>query len=176
MIREGSDRSGVSLTGFLCGELLMENGVRPKIHVIGTGGTISFMGDSRMDYINYSYSNRHLTIDEMLERVPEVILGSGASHALLGEKGILLGSKRVRCIDVLMFEPRSSLRKNQLVSLRFECFDPWEVIGISLPAGEFGRHKKQLAHDLVPGDLVITELGAFAHMGDQWLEAALRQL
>ena len=72
MIREGSDRSGVSLTGFLCGELLMENGVRPKIHVIGTGGTISFMGDSRMDYINYSYSNRHLTIDEMLERVPEV--------------------------------------------------------------------------------------------------------
>ena len=112
----------------------------------------------------------------LIERVPEVILGSGASHALLGEKGILLGSKRVRCVDVLMFEPRSSLRKNQLVSLRFECFDPWEVIGISLPAGEFGRHKKQLTHDLVPGDLVITESGTFAHMGDQWLEATLRRL
>ena len=62
----------MSLTEFLCEEVSMENGARPKIHLIGTGGTISFMGESRMDYINYSYSNRHLTIDEMLERVPEV--------------------------------------------------------------------------------------------------------
>ena len=49
----------------------MRNGERPKIYVIGTGGTISFMGDDRMDYINYSYGNRHLTIEEMLDRVPE---------------------------------------------------------------------------------------------------------
>ena len=125
-------------------------------------------------------SDREIEIHSMshrlIERIPEVILGSGASHALLGEKGILLGSKRVHCIDVLMFEPRSALRNDQLVSLRFECFEPWEVIGISLPVGEFDRRKKQLAHDLVPGDLVITELGAFAHMGDQWLEAKLRRL
>ena len=45
---------------------------KPKIYVIGTGGTISFMGDDRMDYINYSYGNRHLTIEEMLGRVPEI--------------------------------------------------------------------------------------------------------
>ena len=50
----------------------MRNGKRPKIYVIGTGGTISFMGDDRMDYINYSYGNRHLTIEEMVNRVPEV--------------------------------------------------------------------------------------------------------
>ena len=50
----------------------MRNGKKPKIYVIGTGGTISFMGDDRMDYINYSYGNRHLTIEEMLGRVPEI--------------------------------------------------------------------------------------------------------
>ena len=50
----------------------MRNGKRPKIYVIGTGGTISFMGDDRMDYINYSYGNSHLTIGEMLARVPEI--------------------------------------------------------------------------------------------------------
>ena len=50
----------------------MGNDKRPKVYVIGTGGTISFMGDDRMDYINYSYGNRHLTIEEMVNRVPEV--------------------------------------------------------------------------------------------------------
>jgi L-asparaginase len=45
---------------------------RPRVYVIGTGGTISTVGDSRNDYMNYSYGNRHLSIEEMLERVPEV--------------------------------------------------------------------------------------------------------
>ena len=50
----------------------MVDNTRPRVYVIGTGGTISFVGDSRTDYINYSYGNKHLTIQEMLERVPEV--------------------------------------------------------------------------------------------------------
>ena len=45
---------------------------RPRVHVIGTGGTISFIGARRTDYINYGYDKKHLTIQEMLERVPEV--------------------------------------------------------------------------------------------------------
>ena len=45
---------------------------RPRVYVIGTGGSISFVGDFRTDYVNYSYSNKHLTIQEMLERVPEI--------------------------------------------------------------------------------------------------------
>jgi L-asparaginase len=50
---------------------MVSNG-KPRVYVIGTGGSISFVGDYRTDYINYSYSNKHLTIQEMLERVPEV--------------------------------------------------------------------------------------------------------
>ena len=45
---------------------------RPRVYLIGTGGSISFVGDYRTDYINYSYGNQHLTIQEMLDRVPEV--------------------------------------------------------------------------------------------------------
>lgn len=45
---------------------------RPRVYLIGTGGSISFIGDYRTDYINYSYNDRHLTIHELLERVPEV--------------------------------------------------------------------------------------------------------
>lgn len=45
---------------------------RPIVHVIGTGGSISCVGDGRADLINYNYSDRHYTIDEMLARVPEI--------------------------------------------------------------------------------------------------------
>ena len=50
----------------------MVNGQKPRVYVIGTGGSISFLGDYRTDYINYSYGGKHLTIQEMLERVPEI--------------------------------------------------------------------------------------------------------
>ena len=49
----------------------MASQIKPKVYLIGTGGSISFVGDFRTDYINYSYANRHLTIQELLDRVPE---------------------------------------------------------------------------------------------------------
>ena len=45
---------------------------RPRVYVIGTGGSISFVGRERTDFINYSYDNKHLSIQELLDRVPEV--------------------------------------------------------------------------------------------------------
>ena len=45
---------------------------KPRVYVIGTGGSISFVGAYRTDYINYSYGNKHLTVQELLDRVPEV--------------------------------------------------------------------------------------------------------
>ncbi len=47
---------------------------KPRVYLVGTGGSISFLGASRTDHINYSYDNRHLTIQEMLNRVPEIAL------------------------------------------------------------------------------------------------------
>lgn len=45
---------------------------RPVVHVIGTGGSISCIGGSRTDFIDYGHADRHYTIEEMLARVPEI--------------------------------------------------------------------------------------------------------
>ena len=50
----------------------MKSGNRPVVHVIGTGGSISCIGESRTDLIDYNYAERHFTIEEMLGRVPEI--------------------------------------------------------------------------------------------------------
>lgn len=43
----------------------------PLVYVLGTGGSISCIGESSTDFINYSYGDRHYSIEEMLSRVPE---------------------------------------------------------------------------------------------------------
>jgi L-asparaginase len=43
----------------------------PRVYVVGTGGSISCIGASRTDFIDYNYGDRHYSIDEMLARVPE---------------------------------------------------------------------------------------------------------
>lgn len=43
----------------------------PRVYLIGTGGTISFVAQSRTDYVDYTYNTRNLTIEEMLARIPE---------------------------------------------------------------------------------------------------------
>lgn len=45
---------------------------RPRVYLIGTGGSISSVGASRTDLINYNYADQHLSIEEMLARIPEV--------------------------------------------------------------------------------------------------------
>lgn len=45
---------------------------RPRVYVIGTGGSISFVGRERTDFTNYSYDNKHLSIQDLLDRIPEV--------------------------------------------------------------------------------------------------------
>ncbi|HZN25399.1 MAG TPA: asparaginase [Burkholderiales bacterium] len=45
---------------------------RSIVYVIGTGGSISCIGESRTDFLDYGYADRHYTIDEMLARLPEL--------------------------------------------------------------------------------------------------------
>lgn len=44
---------------------------RPRVYVVGTGGSISCVGASRTDLIDYGFGDRHYGIEEMLARVPE---------------------------------------------------------------------------------------------------------
>ena len=50
----------------------MTSAVKPRVYVIGTGGSISRIGRVRTDYIDYTYKTGNYTIDELLARVPEV--------------------------------------------------------------------------------------------------------
>lgn len=44
----------------------------PRVYVLGTGGSISCIGDSRTDLIDYNHADRHLSIDAMVLRIPEI--------------------------------------------------------------------------------------------------------
>jgi len=44
---------------------------RPSVHVVATGGSISSLGPHRFDYILYPELGQRLSIEEMLERIPE---------------------------------------------------------------------------------------------------------
>lgn len=50
----------------------MTSARKPRVYVIGTGGSISRIGRVRTDYIDYTYKTGNYTIDELLARVPEV--------------------------------------------------------------------------------------------------------
>jgi L-asparaginase type II len=54
------------------GELMTERSSLPLVHVIGTGGSISCVGEGRTDWLDYNYADRHYSIGEMLGRVPEL--------------------------------------------------------------------------------------------------------
>lgn len=45
--------------------------MRPSIHVLGTGGSIAGIGPHRLDYTLYPDVGRKLTVEQMLERIPE---------------------------------------------------------------------------------------------------------
>ena len=44
---------------------------KPRVHVLGTGGSISGIGPHRLDYTLYPDVGKKLTVQQMLERIPE---------------------------------------------------------------------------------------------------------
>ena len=45
--------------------------MKPKVHILGTGGSISGIGPHRLDYTLYPDSGKKLTVAELLSRMPE---------------------------------------------------------------------------------------------------------
>jgi L-asparaginase len=45
--------------------------VKPKVHILGTGGSISGIGPHRLDYTLYPDSGKKLSVAQLLERIPE---------------------------------------------------------------------------------------------------------
>ncbi len=99
----------------------MASQLKPRVYLIGTGGSISSVGDYRTDYINYSYGNQHLTIHEMLDRVPEV----QQFAEVLPEQLINVGSTEVG--------PQHWLQLAQRINQIFEA-DP-DAAGVAITHG-----------------------------------------
>ncbi len=113
------------------------------------------------------------TAHRLLENVPRVYIGPDAERALLGERGVLLGTKRPEWIDVLAVDAHAGGGWNTLVSRRYEAPRQWEAVGLSLPFLEFQKHRARWLRELVPGDAVVTENGVSVHLGDVWRTAKL---
>ena len=45
--------------------------MKPRVHILGTGGSISGIGPHRLDYTLYPDSGKKLTVAQLLERIPE---------------------------------------------------------------------------------------------------------
>ena len=67
---------------------------RPQVHVIGTGGSIAGIGPDRLDYMLYSEIGDHLTIQQSLDRVPEINdIASITSEDLVSVGSTAIGTK-----------------------------------------------------------------------------------
>ena len=81
-------------------------GERRRVYLFGTGGTISFVGENRTDFANYSYGGTQLTIQEMLARVPE----AEEVADVVAEQVINVGSTEVYPSDWLTLARRINER------------------------------------------------------------------
>src|SRR5438874_3104955 len=63
----------------------------PRIHILGTGGSISAIGPHRLDYTLYPEVGKKLTVAQMLERIPE----ARELAELTGEDVLQVGSPSI---------------------------------------------------------------------------------
>jgi L-asparaginase len=63
----------------------------PRVHILGTGGSISGIGPHRLDYTLYPELGKKLTVQQMLERIPE----ARELAELTGEDVLQVGSPSI---------------------------------------------------------------------------------
>jgi len=63
----------------------------PRVHILGTGGSISGIGPHRLDYTLYPDSGKKLTVAQLLERIPE----ARELAELTGEDVLQVGSPSI---------------------------------------------------------------------------------
>ena len=74
----------------------------PKVHILGTGGSISGIGPHRLDYTLYPDSGKKLTVAQLLERIPE----ARALAELSGEDVLQVGSPSIGPVQWLQLGER----------------------------------------------------------------------
>jgi len=74
----------------------------PRVHILGTGGSISGIGPHRLDYTLYPELGKKLTVAQMLERIPE----ARELAELSGEDVLQVGSPSIGPIEWLKLVER----------------------------------------------------------------------
>jgi L-asparaginase len=76
--------------------------VKPRVHILGTGGSISGIGPHRLDYTLYPDSGKKLTVAQLLERIPE----AREIAELSGEDVLQVGSPSIGPVEWLQLLQR----------------------------------------------------------------------
>lgn len=76
--------------------------MQPKVHILGTGGSISGIGPHRLDYTLYPDSGKKLTVAELLARMPE----ARELAELSGEDVLQVGSPSIGPAEWLQLHKR----------------------------------------------------------------------
>jgi L-asparaginase len=74
----------------------------PKVHILGTGGSISGIGPHRLDYTLYPDSGKKLSVNELLARIPE----ARELAELSGEDLLQVGSPSIGPVQWLQLRER----------------------------------------------------------------------
>jgi L-asparaginase len=74
----------------------------PKVHILGTGGSISGIGPHRLDYTLYPDSGKKLSVNELLARIPE----ARELAELSGEDLLQVGSPSIGPVQWLQLHER----------------------------------------------------------------------
>jgi L-asparaginase len=75
---------------------------KPRVHILGTGGSISGIGPHRLDYTLYPELGRKLTVAQMRERIPE----ARELAELSGEDLLQVGSPSIGPLEWLQLADR----------------------------------------------------------------------
>src|SRR5438874_3516884 len=76
--------------------------MRPRVHILGTGGSIAGIGPHRLDYTLYPELGKKLTVEQMLERIPE----ARELAELSGEDVLQVGSPSIGPTEWLQLAER----------------------------------------------------------------------
>lgn len=106
---------------------------RPRVYVIGTGGSISCIGEQRTDFINYNYADRHFTIEEMLGQAEKrpLVCGIALHPFVIGQPF------RLRLLRQALKHCIAHARREQV----------WYTV-----PGKIAEHCYALPEHLLPGD------------------------
>ena len=74
----------------------------PRVHILGTGGSIAGIGPHRLDYTLYPELGKKLTVEQMLERIPE----ARELAELTGEDVLQVGSPSIGPVEWLKLAER----------------------------------------------------------------------